>query len=68
MHLVIDGIMYYAWVDLRSSDALLALMATNYAFDMASITEVKPSLLFLQAYCLMLPDQQIETYDCIQCL
>ena len=64
MHLVING-MHYARVDSRSSDALLVLMASYYIFDMAYSTEVKPSLLFLQAYCLMLPDQQIEKYNCI---
>ncbi len=48
MHLVIDG-MQYDRVDLKSSEALLALMASYYTFEMAYGTEVKPSILVLQA-------------------
>lgn len=48
MHLVIDG-MQYDRVDIKSSEALLALMASYYIFEMAYGTEVKPSILVLQA-------------------
>ena len=44
-------------------DAVLALMAIYYVFDLSYSKEVLPTLLFLQSYCLKLEDDATNSCE-----